>query len=75
MNMHESILEAVHATAQGLHQNGVMKRETLREFDGLGMTSTQVKEIPLKNGDPFSESQTPKPPPPSANPPYCAADG
>lgn len=33
--MQESILNAIHATAQGLHQNGVMKLETLREFDAL----------------------------------------
>ena len=30
-----SILEAVHETAQGLHQAGVMDMVTLREFDRL----------------------------------------
>ncbi|MFM8898543.1 MAG: helix-turn-helix domain-containing protein [Burkholderiales bacterium] len=30
-----TILEAVHATAKGLHQAGVMDQVTLREFDQL----------------------------------------
>ena len=53
--MNESILSAVHETAQGLHKAGVMKLETLREFDALcippvkELTPAQIKKIRLKN--------------------------
>lgn len=53
--MNESILSAVHETAQGLHKAGVMKLETLREFDALCIppvkefTPAQIKKIRLKN--------------------------
>lgn len=45
------ILEAVHDTAQGLHQAGVMDRVTLREFDRLcippvaPLQPEQIKQI------------------------------
>lgn len=53
--MNESILSVVHETAQGLHKAGVMKLETLREFDALcippvkELTPAQIKKIRLKN--------------------------
>ena len=46
-----SILEAVHQTAQGLHQAGVMNQVTLREFDQLclppiePLQPEQIKQI------------------------------
>ena len=45
------ILEAVHQTAQGLHQAGVMNQVTLREFDQLclppiePLQPEQIKQI------------------------------
>jgi putative transcriptional regulator len=54
--MNESILGAIHETAKGLHKSGVMKLETLREFDVLcippvkELSPAQIKEIRLKNG-------------------------
>ena len=46
-----SILEAVHETAQGLHQSGVTDQVTLREFDRLclppigPLKPEQIKQI------------------------------
>ena len=46
-----SILEAVHQTARGLHQAGVMNQVTLREFDQLclppiePLQPEQIKQI------------------------------
>jgi putative transcriptional regulator len=46
-----AILEAVHDTAKGLHQAGVMDRVTLREFDRLclppvePLNPEQIKQI------------------------------
>lgn len=54
--MNESILSAVHETAKGLHKAGVMKLETMREFDTLCIppvkeyTPEQIKKLRLKNG-------------------------
>ncbi|MGV3526599.1 MAG: helix-turn-helix domain-containing protein [Candidatus Sericytochromatia bacterium] len=53
--MNKSILGAVHETAKGLHEAGVMKLETMREFDALCIppvqefTPAQIKKIRLKN--------------------------
>lgn len=33
--MNDSILDAIHETAEGLHKAGVMDKRTLREFDAL----------------------------------------
>ncbi len=38
------ILEAVHETAQGLHQAGVMDQMTLREFDRLCLPPVELLE-------------------------------
>lgn len=49
--MTDSILDAVHETAQGLHKAGVMKTRTLRELDALCLppvkpyTAAQIKRI------------------------------
>ena len=54
--MNESILSAVHETAKGLHKAGVMKLETMREFDALCIppvkeyTPEQIKNLRLRNG-------------------------
>lgn len=54
--MNESILSTVHETAKGLHKAGVMKLETMREFDALCIppvkeyTPEQIKNLRLKNG-------------------------
>jgi putative transcriptional regulator len=54
--MNESILEVIHESAKGLHKAGVMKVETMREFDALCLppvkefTPGQIKKIRLKNG-------------------------
>ena len=46
-----AILEAVHETAQGLHQAGIMNKTTLREFDHLclppiaPLESEQIRQI------------------------------
>jgi putative transcriptional regulator len=51
----KSILEAVHETAEGLHQAGIMDTRTLREFDALCLppvkeyTPTQIKRIRARN--------------------------
>lgn len=45
------ILEAVHETASGLHEAGIMDQVTLREFDRLCMPPVEplkAKEINLK---------------------------
>lgn len=53
--MNKSILETVHETAQDLHNAGVMKETTLREFDALCLplvqqfTATQIKLIRTRN--------------------------
>lgn len=53
--MDKSILETVHETAQGLHDAGVMKEATLREFDALCLppvkeySAAQIKRIREKN--------------------------
>lgn len=45
------LLRAIHETAKGLHDAGVMKKETLREFDALCLpkieayTPEKIKEI------------------------------
>lgn len=41
--MNESILGAVHETAKGLHKVGVMKLETMREFDALCIPPAQSR--------------------------------
>jgi putative transcriptional regulator len=54
--VNESILSTVHETAKGLHKAGVMKLETMREFDALCIppvkeyTPAQIKKLRLKNG-------------------------
>ena len=54
--MNESILSTVHETAKGLHKAGVMKLETMREFDALCIppvkeyTPAQIKKLRLTNG-------------------------
>lgn len=53
--MDKSILEAVHESAEDLHNAGVMKDTTLREFDALCLppvhefTATQIKSIRTRN--------------------------
>ena len=50
-----SILEMVHETATGLHEAGVMKGTTLREFDALclpeiqPLTAEDIKRIRTQN--------------------------
>jgi putative transcriptional regulator len=39
--MKKSILEAVHETAKGLHENGLMNLQTMREFDALCLPAVQ----------------------------------
>ncbi|MFS8083621.1 MAG: hypothetical protein ACMG51_09225 [Ginsengibacter sp.] len=39
-----AILEAIHITAKGLHQAGVMDQETLREFDYLCLPPVEPME-------------------------------
>jgi putative transcriptional regulator len=52
--MAKSILDTVHETAQDLHDAGVMKDATMREFDALCLppvkqyTAVQIKRIRLK---------------------------
>ena len=52
--MDKSILDAVHSTAKGLHDAGLMKDVTLREFDALCLpiiqeyTAQQIKQIRTK---------------------------
>ncbi len=51
---HESILDVIHETAQGLNQAGVMDTVTMREFDALCLPPVQsynpeqIKGIRLK---------------------------
>lgn len=53
--MSDSILDAVHETAQGLHKAGAMDIVTLREFDALCLpdvktfTAVQIKRLRAKN--------------------------
>lgn len=53
--MDKKILEAVHDSAKDLHEAGVMKETTLREFDALCLppvkefTAAQIKRIRMKN--------------------------
>lgn len=53
--MDKSILEVVHDSAKDLHETGVMKETTLREFDALclppvkELTAAQIKRIRMKN--------------------------
>lgn len=53
--MDKSILEMVHGSAKDLHEAGVMKETTLREFDALCLppvkeyTAVQIKRIRTKN--------------------------
>jgi putative transcriptional regulator len=50
------ILEAVHETAAGLHEAGVMDRVTIREFDRMclppvpALEPEQIKRIQSKSG-------------------------
>lgn len=52
--MAKSILDTVHETARDLHDTGVMKDATMREFDALCLppvkqyTAVQIKRIRLK---------------------------
>lgn len=39
--MKSSILDAVHGTVKGLHESGVLKKETLREFNALCLPQMQ----------------------------------
>jgi len=54
--MNSPILNSIYETARGLHEAGVIKPETLREFDALCLpkvteyTPTQIKKIRLKQG-------------------------
>lgn len=53
--MSDSILDAVHESAQGLHTAGVMTKRTLREFDALCLppvkeySADQIKRIRFRN--------------------------
>ena len=53
--MDKKILEVVHDSAKDLHEAGVMKETTLREFDALYLppvkefTAAQIKRIRMKN--------------------------
>lgn len=53
--MGKSILDTVHETAQDLHEVGVMKEATLREFDALCLppvkeySAVQIKHIRQQN--------------------------
>jgi putative transcriptional regulator len=53
--MDKSILEVVHDSAKDLHEAGVMKETTLREFDALCLppvkefTAAQIKRIRMKS--------------------------
>jgi putative transcriptional regulator len=53
--MDKSILEVVHDSAKDLHEAGVVKETTLREFDALclppvkELTAAQIKRIRIKN--------------------------
>lgn len=51
----KSILDMVHETAKGLHDAGVMKEITMREFDALCLppvkhySATQIRKIRTQN--------------------------
>ena len=53
--MTDSLLEAIHQSAKGLHRAGVMETTTLREFDALclppvrPLTSSEIKAIRGRN--------------------------
>ena len=53
--MDKKILEVVHDSAKDLHESGVMKETTLREFDALcllpvkELIAAQIKRIRMKN--------------------------
>ena len=53
--MDKKVLEVVHDSAKDLHEAGVMKETTLREFDALCLppvkefTAAQIKRIRMKN--------------------------
>lgn len=53
--MDDSILEVVHKTAKGLHEAGVMKAQTMREFDSLCLPeikqyeADEIKNIRTRN--------------------------
>ena len=53
--MSKSILDAVHDSAKDLHEAGVMKEATLREFDALCLppvkeyTAVQIRRIRTRN--------------------------
>ena len=53
--MSKSILDAVHESAKDLHEAGVMKEATLREFDALCLppvkeyTAVQIRRIRPRN--------------------------
>ena len=53
--MSKSILDAVHESAKDLHEAGVMKEATLREFDALCLppvkeyTAVQIRRIRTQN--------------------------
>ena len=50
-NKHSPILDAVHETAKGLHEIGVMDETTMREFDAMclppvkNFTAEEIKRI------------------------------
>ena len=46
--MGESILDMVHESAKDLHEAGVMKETTLREFDALTFQDAE-KSLPVKD--------------------------
>jgi putative transcriptional regulator len=53
--MAKKILEAVHETAKGLHEAGVMDTRTMREFDALclppvkNLSAAQIKRLRKQN--------------------------
>ena len=55
MAKRKTILESVHATARGLHKAGVMRVQTMREFDRLCLppvraySATQIKRLRERN--------------------------
>ena len=53
--MAKKILDAVHDTAKGLHEAGVMDTKTMREFDALCLTpvrnlsAAQIRRLRIRN--------------------------
>ena len=53
--MAKKILDAVHDTAKGLHDAGIMDAKTMREFDALclppinNLTAGQIKRLRMQN--------------------------